>query len=389
MEYLPTNLTTCIEDYGVLPEEMGYPILHDVALGLCYLHNQKPPIIHRDLSSNNVLLSSNLTAKISDLGVARILNMSPTQASRMTRIPGTPAYMPPEAMLANPSYDSSVDVFSLGVMMIHVFCGQWPEPLVGQIHLKDGMMIPVSEAERRDGFLDVIGRSHSLMGLILLCINNDPQLRPSTDNIVKQLAKMANKFGNDSSKQLDKLVRSRTDTAQGSFKRSISDSGEPGGIKRRPVVKKKPSKELDLESLSTSKSATCSLKRGLQLQLAMFEEPLVKGDVSEKVRAFEDSIMSSTSTKIQQDSAPMRKPQMENVTPENPGTERAVSDRNSSPKGTTLSRTTPPFRDPSFMRKLSKEFEFAVSVNEDDDHDYVNMKDQLQEVRVIFHLTIP
>ena len=383
MEYLPTNLTSCIEDYGVLPEEIGYPILHDVALGLCYLHNQKPPIIHRDLSSNNVLLSANLTAKISDLGVARILNMSPVQASRMTQIPGTPAYMPPEAMLPYPSYDSSVDVFSLGVMMIHVYCGKWPEPQVGQICIKDGKMIPVSEAERRSVFLDEIGRGHSLMGVILQCLNNDPQLRPSSDDVVKQLAKMANKFGSDFSKQLDNLVRSRTDTVPGVLKRSVSDSGEAGGIKRKPAVKKKPSKESDLGALNASKSATCSLKRGLQLQMAIFEEPLVKADVSEKVRAFEEA---GNPTRIQRDPVLMRKPATEMIIPENSNAEQAMSEKDSSSKETTSSRkVTPPFRDPGFMRKLSKELELTVSVKEDDEHDYVNMSDQpsfLQEVAI-------
>ena len=81
MEFLPTNLTSCIEQYGILPKEISYSILHDLALGLCYLHSQTPPIIHRDLSSNNVLLTSNMTAKISDLGVARILNFTPLQVS--------------------------------------------------------------------------------------------------------------------------------------------------------------------------------------------------------------------------------------------------------------------------------------------------------------------
>ena len=91
MEFLPTNLTSCIEHYGILPKEISYSILHDVSLGLCYLHSQTPPIIHRDLASNNVLLTPNMTAKISDLGVARIL-----QVSHMTQAPGTPAYMPPD-----------------------------------------------------------------------------------------------------------------------------------------------------------------------------------------------------------------------------------------------------------------------------------------------------
>ena len=77
MEFLPINLTSCIEEYGILPNSTSYSILHDVAVGLNYLHSQRPPIIHRDLSSNNVLLASNMTAKISDLGVARILHLTP------------------------------------------------------------------------------------------------------------------------------------------------------------------------------------------------------------------------------------------------------------------------------------------------------------------------
>ena len=123
MEFLPANLTSCIEQYCILPKEISYSILYDVALGLCYLHNQTPPIIHRDLSANNVLLTPNMTAKISDLGVARILNLTPLQVSRMTQTPGTPAYMPPEVMIANPKDDTSVDEFSYGILMIDMFSG--------------------------------------------------------------------------------------------------------------------------------------------------------------------------------------------------------------------------------------------------------------------------
>ena len=178
MEFLPTNLTSCIEQYGILPKEISYSILHDVALGLCYLHSQTPAIIHRDLSSNNVLLTPNMTAKISDLGVARILNLTPLQVSCMTQTPGTPAYMPPEVMIASPKYNTSVDEFSYGIMMIHMFSGRWPEPQVGQVHTEPGgRMIPVSEAERREVFLRAIGNDHPLMDFILKCINNHPQSR--------------------------------------------------------------------------------------------------------------------------------------------------------------------------------------------------------------------
>ena len=205
MEYLPTNLTSCIDQYGILLKEIGYSILDDVALGLYYLHSQTPPIIHRDLSSNNVLLTANMTAKISDLGVARILNLTPLQVSRMTQTPGTPAYMPPEVMVANPKYDTSVDEFSYGILMIHMFSGRWPEPQVGPSRMEEGRLIPVTEAERREVFLRAIGNEHPLMDLILRLINNDPQVRPHASEIVEQLAAMVLQFPASFANRLEML----------------------------------------------------------------------------------------------------------------------------------------------------------------------------------------
>ena len=194
MEFLPMNLTFSIEKQGGIPEGTTYSILHDVALGLCYLHSQSPPIIHRDLSANNVLLTHNMKAKISDLGVARIHNLTPLQVTRMTQTPGTPAYMPPEVMVANPKYDTSIDEFSFGVLIIHILSGQWPEPQCSQIRMEAGLMIPVSEADRRKGFLDMIGKDHPLMNVILKCIYNDPQQRMHTDAIVQKMSEMVAQF---------------------------------------------------------------------------------------------------------------------------------------------------------------------------------------------------
>ena len=210
MEFLPTNLTSCVERYDILPKEISYSILQDVALGLCYLHSQTPPIIHRDLSSNNVLLTANMTAKISDLGVARILNLTPLQVSRMTQTPGTPAYMPPEVMVASPKYDTSVDEFSYGIMMIHMFSGQWPEPQVGPSRIEGGKLIPVTEAERREKFFEAIEDSHPLMDLIHRCINNDPQLRPHAGEIIRRVSRVATQFPASFANRLEMLRRIQT-----------------------------------------------------------------------------------------------------------------------------------------------------------------------------------
>ena len=125
----------------------------------------------------------------------------------MTQTPGTPAYMPPEVMVANPKYDTSVDEFSYGITMIHIFSGRWPEPQVGQIRPElDGRMVPVSEAERRDVFLRSIGKDHPLMDLILKCIHNHPQARPHASEIVKRLANVVLRFPTSFSNRLDEAL---------------------------------------------------------------------------------------------------------------------------------------------------------------------------------------
>ena len=128
IEYLPMTLAQCLDEYGVLPDEIGYSVINDVALALSYLHQHSPPVIHRDLSANNVLLTPGMTAKISDLGVAKILDLNPSQMRTMTQTPGTWCYMPPETQVPRPRYSTKVDVFSYGVMMVHLFSGQWPFP---------------------------------------------------------------------------------------------------------------------------------------------------------------------------------------------------------------------------------------------------------------------
>ena len=222
MEFLPTNLTSCIEEYGILPMEISYSILHDVALGLCYLHTQTPPIIHRDLSSNNVLLTPNMTAKISDLGVARILNLTPLQVSHMTQTPGTPAYMPPEVMVANPKYDTSVDEFSYGIMMIHMFSGQWPEPPVGQTQVEGGRLIPVTEAERRETFFEAI-EDGPLMDLIHRCVSNDPQLRPHAGEIARRVSQVASQFPASFANRLEMLRQIERERRE---KSALTEEGE-------------------------------------------------------------------------------------------------------------------------------------------------------------------
>ena len=115
MERLDSSLDELLEGTPSLPLTLKRSLLADVARGLLYLHMRIPPIVHRDLSARNVLLTSSLVAKISDLGNARIVNLQPGQlAMTLTHLPGTMVYMAPEAFSEGSHYGPKLDIFSFG-----------------------------------------------------------------------------------------------------------------------------------------------------------------------------------------------------------------------------------------------------------------------------------
>ena len=122
MERLMTSLHAYLlhQDNSNLPVERKVSFLLDIARGLDYLHSHTPAIIHRDLTATNVLLTSQLTAKITDFGNSRFLDLDPSTTSRtFTTVHGTLEYMPPEAQGVtaqgvSKKFYPSLDVFSFG-----------------------------------------------------------------------------------------------------------------------------------------------------------------------------------------------------------------------------------------------------------------------------------
>ena len=115
MERLDSSLDDLLVGVPGLPLALKRSLLADVARGLLYLHTCNPPVVHRDLSARNVLLTSSQVAKISDLGNARIVNLQPGQlAMTLTYLPGTLVYMPPEAFEEGSRYGPRLDIFSFG-----------------------------------------------------------------------------------------------------------------------------------------------------------------------------------------------------------------------------------------------------------------------------------
>ncbi|XP_065911622.1 probable serine/threonine-protein kinase kinX isoform X2 [Dysidea avara] len=179
MEKMDCSLTSFVKKYTHVHSDTSLPvkilIIHDISLGLRYLHARD--IIHRDLSSNNILLTKHLTAKIADLGVAKLIDPDGTRSH--TLAPGTLYFLPPEATSTRPQYGKPVDVFSLGCVMIHLMTHEWPEPAV-ETHYDEvlGKKVVLSEVERRQLYLDRILEPRVLKDLILLCLHDSSKLRP-------------------------------------------------------------------------------------------------------------------------------------------------------------------------------------------------------------------
>ena len=177
MEKMAQNLTSFIEKFsGTIPVYLKFSIINDVALGLYYLHSQNPPIIHRDLSPNNILLTDHNVAKIGDLGVAKVAQAG----SKKTTMPGTIDFMPPEVVGHSPEYGPPMDVFSFAGIILHTFTQQWPTPsnskIIDPITRK---LFALSEVERRSKYLDLMtGEGAVLKPLIEECLDDDPAIRP-------------------------------------------------------------------------------------------------------------------------------------------------------------------------------------------------------------------
>ena len=216
MERLQTNLHHLL-DPEMAPPEASKPffplslkcsILHNVASGLNYLHERKSPIIHRDLSARNVLLTSGMVAKIGDLGVARIVPRR-RAAATMTTAPGASIYMPPEALEADHSkYDVSIDIFSFGVVSIFTLGQTFPCNLLAPTYPDDqGKITGRSELERRDRYMQVIysklRQNHPLLQMIKECLDFAKD-RPSTHKVL-HLLKRARDEERDVEVEMNKL----------------------------------------------------------------------------------------------------------------------------------------------------------------------------------------
>ena len=196
MELMDDSLTHFLEAATQqIPYHIQVNICHDVTMALTFLHANG--IVHRDLSSNNVLLISNIRAKVTDFGMARIGDINP-RASRLTftMCPGADVYMPPEAIQDQPVYSEKIDCFSFGVIVIQMLTRQFPKPgdrmqrvEINHPGLPRGtLMVRIPEVDRRQSHISLVDPNHTLLPISVDCLKDRDVERPSAQQLCERVA---------------------------------------------------------------------------------------------------------------------------------------------------------------------------------------------------------
>ena len=172
-ELLDRSLRSAYEDH-LLEEHCKLPILRDVAAALTYLHSHRRPIIHRDVSSANVLLdavrNNSWRAKLSDFGSANLIQLATTPAE------GAAPYAAPEVRTeARNQQTPKVDVYSFGVLLCEIsLCRFPPDPNEFGAFLASVQ----DNADPR------------LYELVQNCTKRNPEQRPSMREVLTQIGEL-------------------------------------------------------------------------------------------------------------------------------------------------------------------------------------------------------
>jgi eukaryotic-like serine/threonine-protein kinase len=139
------DLRTRIAERGGLEPAEAYAVCSQVADALAYAHDQG--VIHRDVKPHNVLLAEDGTAKLTDFGIARVIE-APSLTST-GRVLGTGEYLAPE-QAAGEGLDERADVYALGVMLFHCLTGETPYQGEGFVDLAaQHMRAPIPSVRTR------------------------------------------------------------------------------------------------------------------------------------------------------------------------------------------------------------------------------------------------
>ena len=195
MEKMESSLSAFLESQPSIPNAVKLSIILDVSLGLRYLHGQKPAVVHCNLTSNNILLTSHLQAKISDVGVIQMMGNGQQLQKKSA------AFVAPEVRVDTSKFSStkwtfqpSVDIFSYGAVVLHTFTQQWPEQQLDDDAVRQGGTIQTEVQRRQSQINQLATKSKVLNSLVLSCLDNDPDKRPTVIQVSEKLRRWSKKL---------------------------------------------------------------------------------------------------------------------------------------------------------------------------------------------------
>ncbi|XP_051121284.1 leucine-rich repeat receptor protein kinase HPCA1 [Andrographis paniculata] len=165
------------------------------ARGLAYLHElAHPPIIHRDIKSSNILLDDNLTAKVADFGLSKLVSDT-SKGHVSTQVKGTLGYLDPEYYMTQQLTEKS-DVYSFGVVMLELITAKQPIEK-GKYIVREARLIMDKNDDIHCGITrlmdPVIRNTQNLVGfprfleLAMQCVEESASDRPTMSEVVKSL----------------------------------------------------------------------------------------------------------------------------------------------------------------------------------------------------------
>jgi tetratricopeptide (TPR) repeat protein len=191
-----------------LPVVDTVAVLRDVARALAYAHEHG--VVHRDIKPDNVLVAGG-SAAVTDFGIAKALSSSRTfGGEHLTRVGnslGTPAYMAPEQVAADPNADHRIDIYSFGAMAYELLTGS--PPFGGRPpHEVLSAQLTEQPVPLRTRAPDV---PPPLSALVMKCLAKNPADRPQTaDEIVRALDRIDLSSDGSAPTPIPKASRGRT-----------------------------------------------------------------------------------------------------------------------------------------------------------------------------------
>ncbi|KAJ7959019.1 Receptor protein kinase-like protein [Quillaja saponaria] len=171
-------------------------VVKSVANALCYMHHScSPPIVHRDISSKNVLLNLEYEAHISDFGTAKILN---PDSSNWTSFAGTFGYAAPE-LAYTMEVNEKCDVYSYGVLTLEIILGQHPGDLISclfsvpsssseALTARNLLLKDVLDQRLSPPTIPIAEEVISITKLAFACLKENPRSRPTMEQVSKELS---------------------------------------------------------------------------------------------------------------------------------------------------------------------------------------------------------